>query len=214
MHGPGPQEGAPGQPWTPPLGGGRPGPSGPSASTVVIPAWVSSDWPTALRIAGVGQLLLLLGGVVVSVILLLAVMASQGLDFIQWGPTAVSPLVTMLGWAGAGEGSPLLITGALYTFFAYRYALRWSASEIPALLSSRPRASAFAGKIGVVSAGILLAVAILLNSFGEDLLVHTATFSAAASLDLTSLVFFSLFIGALAGLFALLVVARTTLDGG
>lgn len=160
-----------------------------------------------------GQLLLLLGGVVISLLLLFATMASDGLDFVEWGPIALSPVATMLGWAGGGEGAPLLITGVLYTFIAYRLAMRWTAAEVPALLSSQTRAFAAAGKIGVVSAGILLAVGLLLHSFAEDALARTVGVWAATRLDLTSLVFFSLFVGALLGLFALLSAGNVSLVG-
>jgi hypothetical protein len=177
----------------------------------VVPAWAASDWLAALWVAGIGQLLLLLGGVAISLILLLATMASSGLESVDWGSVAVSPLARVLGWAGGADTAPLLLTGVVYTFLVYRFAMRRVPSATASLTSSQPRAFAAAGKIGVVSAGILLVVGILLNTFAEDTLSGATGAWAARDLDLTSLVFFCLFIGSLTALLALLSVQRVSL---
>ena len=214
---PPPQQHSPGgpPPGHPPPAHPPPGGQGPrqSASPVVVPSWVSSDWLAALQIAGVGQILLLLGAAAISLVLLFAAMSAQGIDTIDWSAAAASPLATLLGWAGGGDGTPLLVTGVLYTFIAYRLTLRWTPTDLPAMLSSAPRGLAAAGKIGVLAAGILLAVGILLNSFAENALAGAFGVWVAAQLDLTSLVFFSLFISALTGLFAMLSAARMSFIG-
>jgi hypothetical protein len=209
-YGPPPAQQTPG--WSAPHGAPAGGPAG-QGGTVVIPAWASSDWLVALRIAGVGQLLLLLGGVVVALVLLLAQMASAGLDFIDWGSVAISPVLVSLSWAGAGSGEPILVTGILYTFLAYRMAARMATAEVAPLFSDRIRAFAAAGKVGVISAGLLLTVGVLLNSFAEDLVSRTFGPWVVSSLDLTSLVFLALFVGTATGLFALLSASGATLVG-
>lgn len=192
--------------------GGRPRPeTGQSSQPIVVPAWVAGDWLTALRIAGVAQLLLLAGATVVTIFALLATISASGLSFVPWGSTILTPIATVLRWAGGVAGAPFLFTAVLYTFLAYRLAMRWSGARTSELLTDRARTFAAAGKIAVVSSGILLAVAILLNTFASNALGGAPAFWVANTLDLTALVFFTLFVGAATALAALLNVGRTSL---
>jgi hypothetical protein len=179
----------------------------------VVPAWVSSDWMLSLRVAGLGLVGLLAGGVVITLVALFATMAGPGLDFVDWGAIAIAPLLVALGWLGAGAGDPLLLTGALYTFLAFRFAARTAEAEVRQVLSDRIRSFAAAGKVGLVMSGLVLTASILLNSFADRLLRNVPVSAAPNALDLTALVFYSLFVGSVLALLALLAVGRLSLVG-
>jgi hypothetical protein len=212
---------APGQ--QPPSGGGQwsaPGqqpPSGPpptaaDQSDVTVPAWLGTDWLLALRIVLIGLLLLLLAGVVLTLVDVLRLTAGPGLSAVDWTGVAVGPLVVVLGWAGGAAGAPLLATGVIYAFLAYRWAARRAASRFDETVQDRARLFALAPKIGVLAAAVLLTAGILLNGFGESLVFRTSgVFGVFGAVDLTSLVFFTLFVGSLTGLFATLSATSTPL---
>ena len=198
--------------WGPPAGGGPP-PVGPQQQpgTVTVPGWVGSDWGLAFRIAAVGQLALFAAGLAMTITLMLWVMASAGIDVVDWPAISVGPLAAMLSWAGGTVGQPLLVTGVLYTFLAYRLATRPLGALLQQLFVDRARTVALAAKVGLVAAGLLLAIGILLNSFGDDLVVRTPGPAGQASVDLTTLVFFSIFVGLITGLMAMLSAGRAGL---
>lgn len=179
---------------------------------VVIPGWVGSDWMLALKVAGIGLLVLLVAGAVIALLNALQTMAGPGLSAVDWAAVALSPVLVVIGWAGGGAGAPLYLTGIVYVYIAFRVAARLVAPEVSGLTGDRTRLFAGAVKIGIVMAGLLLAAGLLVNSFASDMLFRVGL-GASTQIDLTSLVFFSMFIGALTGLFALLAVGSTTLVG-
>ena len=198
--------------WGPPSGSELPQqPPHPQPGTVSVPGWVGSDWGIAFRIAALGQLILFAAGLAMTIVLMLAVMASAGIDAVDWPAISVTPLSALLGWAGGTVGQPLLVAGVLYTFLAYRLAARPLGAWLQQLFVDRARTVALAAKVGLLAAGLLLAVGILLNSFGDDLIARTPGPAAQASIDLTTLVFFSIFVGLITGLLAILSSGRAGL---
>ena len=227
--GPPPGEAAPGGWGAPPSGGQPPGANwGPPGSTpggwgppgtpvdggagqVAVPSWLSSDWLLAAQIALVGQVMLWVLGVTVTIVGVLQGIAQVGFDGLDWAAVAVRPMVELLGWNGAGAGEPLLITGVLYSFLVYRVVARRHRAVLVHMAADRSRLAAAGVKVGLVAAGLLLVIAILLNSFAESLVVRAPSIAMTSSIDFTALVFFAIFVGAVTGLLALLSAANLSL---
>lgn len=214
-----PQEQPPGGAWTAagqpsgPAAGGHPGypPPQQPAGQVAVPPWLARDWPLAAQIAVLGQLILLLGMALLTVIGVLREIAAVGLDRIDWAATSVRPLVELLGLNGAGVAEPLLLTGLLYSYLAYRIVSKRYPRTLSSLVTDKPRTFAAAAKVGLVSAALLLIVGILLNSFADQLVLRSPSIAMTTNIDFTVLVFFTVFVGAVPAFFALLAGARTTL---
>jgi hypothetical protein len=210
---PGQQPPPAGEPWDqhpPHVPGVASRPEG--SADVTLPAWLGTDWLLALRVVLVGMLLLLLAGAALTLVDVLRLIAGPGLSAVDWTGVAVGPLVAVLGWSGGAAGAPLLVTGVVYSFFAYRWAARRAEAQFVQTGQDRARLFAFAPKIGILAAAVLLTVGILLNSFGESLVFRTSgIFGLFGAVDLTSMVFFTLFVGSLAGLFATLSATSTSL---
>lgn len=196
-----------------PAGGTHPGypPPQQPAGQVAVPLWLASDWALATQIALLGQLLLLLGAALVTAVGVLRQIAGIGLDNIDWPATSVRPLVELLGINGAGVGEPLLLTGLLYSYLAYRTIARRHPRTLGMIAADRPRTFAVGVKVGLVSAAVLLVIAILLNSFADDLVLRSPSIAMSTSIDFTAMVFFTVFVGAVPAFFAVLSGARLTL---
>ena len=203
--------GAPAQPSG--SAGGHPGypPPDQPPGQVAVPSWLASDWPLAAQIAVLGQLILLLGMALLTVVGVLRQMADIGLDRIDWAATSVRPLVELLGLSGAGDGEPLLLTGLLYSYLAYRVIARRHPRTLAMLAMDKPRTFAAGVKVGLVSAALLLVIAILLNSFADQLVLRSPSIAMTTSIDFTTLVFFTVFVGAVPAFLALLGGASLTL---
>jgi hypothetical protein len=179
---------------------------------VTVPGWVAGDWLLALRLVSVALLALLSLGLVITLLDVLSTIAGPGLSAVDWAAAGLGPALVVLSWSGGGAGAPLLATGVVYALLAYRWSARMVSSRIRVTFADRGRFFAIAPKIGIIAAAVLLTAGVLVNSFAEDMVLRNAgSIGMPGQLDLTSLVFFTLFVGALVGLFATISAASTSI---
>lgn len=148
-----------------PVNPGRPTspPPTPPPTVITAPSWLAEDWPAAGRLAaGAALAWTALGGGVVIVLLVGAVLmdATGGLDA---GDVAATAVGLPLAYLGAVQGVPVLVTGVVLAVLAFLVTLRYSPPLLPATVPPA-RVSLLGVKAGLVLAGILLALAIVLDA--------------------------------------------------